>query len=153
MKFSTRQDTDLSAEQLFQAISSMDAIERLLTQRGASVRRLADGNSRGLGRRWQIGFDWRGKARDITVEVTEVTVPQTVVMRGQSEQFDVTIRMTVIGLGSGKSRLIFETELLPRNMKARLLLQTAKLGKPKLDARFAERIAGFVNRLCAVGGV
>ena len=37
--------------------------------------------------------------------------------------------------------------LLPRGMKARLLLQTAKLGKSQLDRQFANRISEFVNVL------
>ena len=40
--------------------------------------------------------------------------------------------------------LIFETEVRPRNMKARLMLQTAKLGKAQLDRRFQRRIEDFV---------
>ena len=46
-------------------------------------------------------------------------------LQGQSELFDLTIQMTVLALSLGKSRLIFETDLLPRGMKARLLLSTA----------------------------
>ena len=70
-------------------------------------------------------------------------------LQGQSELFDLTIQMTVLALSLSKSRLIFETDLLPRGMKARLLLQTAKLGKSQLDRKFAKRIGDFVNMLTA----
>lgn len=37
MKFSTRIDTDLPAEKLFEAIGDFDALERMLIGKGASV--------------------------------------------------------------------------------------------------------------------
>ena len=55
--------------------------------------------------------------------------------------------MTVIALSRTRSRLIFETEIRPRNMKARLMLQTAKLAKPQLDRKFDRRIAEFISDL------
>ena len=61
--------------------------------------------------------------------------------------------MTVIALTPGKSRLIFETDILPRGMKARLLLQTAKLGKSQLDRKFAGRIGEFITQLTSAQAV
>ena len=55
----------------------------------------------------------------------------------------------MVALTRTKSRLIFETDAQPRGMKARLLLQTAKLGKSQLDRKFAKRIGEFVNILTA----
>ena len=149
MKFSTRQDTDLSAEALFRAVSNFEDIGRMLTRRGAVVQRLDSLAAPGTGMNWQIGFDWRGRRRDLTVELTRHDPPEAVQLRGQSELFDITIQMTVLPLSRNKSRLIFETDLLPRGMKARLLLQTAKLGKSQLDRKFSKSIGEFVNILAA----
>ncbi|UFM63701.1 hypothetical protein LOS78_05915 [Paracoccus sp. MA] len=149
MKFSTRQDTDLAAEGLFRAVSNFHAIERLLLRRGATVRRLDDLAEPGVGMRWLIGFDWRGRHRELTAEVTRLDAPEVVAIDARSEQFEVTLRMTVVALTKAKSRLIFETDIHPRGMKARLLLQTAKLGKAQLDRKFAKRVGEFVTHLAA----
>lgn len=149
MKFSTRQDADLSAEALFHAVSNFDDIGRMLTRRGAVLRRLDSLSEPGTGMNWQIGFDWRGRPREVAVELARYDPPETLVLRGQSELFDLTIQMTVLALGRTRSRLIFETDILPRGMKARLLLQTAKLGKSQLDRKFAKRIGEFVAILTA----
>ncbi|WP_199260435.1 hypothetical protein [Paracoccus binzhouensis] len=149
MKFSTRQDTDLPAEELFRAISNFGSIERLLVRRGASVRRLDALAQPGPGMRWQVGFDWRGRHRELDLELVRLDRPELVAIEGSSDQFNLALRMTVVALTPGKSRLIFEAEVLPRGMKARLLLQTAKLGKAQLDRKFAERIGDFVRRMAA----
>lgn len=149
MKFSTRQDTDLPADALFRAVGNFSNIERMLVRRGATVRRLDGLSGPAVGMRWQIGFDLRGRRRAAELEVTEYAPSETIALAGNSDQFDIAIRMTVVALTRSKSRLLFETDVQPRGMKARLLLQTAKLGKPQLDRKFAERIGDFVTRMAA----
>ena len=61
MKFSTRQDTDISAEALFHGLSDFPKMERMLMRRGAQVRRLDGDGAAAVGSAWQIGFDWRGR--------------------------------------------------------------------------------------------
>ena len=149
MKFSTRQDTDIPADALFRAVGNFPSLERMLVRRGASVRRMDGAAQPGVGMGWQIGFDWRGRRRGLDLRVTEHTPPETIVLEGSSDQFELLIRMTVVALSPSKSRLIFETDVQPRGMKARLLLQTAKLGKTQLDRKFAQRIAAFVTSAAA----
>lgn len=149
MKFSTRQDTDIPADALFRAVGNFSSIERMLVRRGASVRRVDDMTQPGVGMGWQIGFDWRGRRRGLDLRVTEFRAPEVIALDGTSDQFEMQIRMTVVALTPSKSRLIFETDVLPRGMKARLLLQTAKLGKGQLDRKFALRIGDFVTLLAA----
>lgn len=149
MKFSTRQDTDLSAELLFAAVSDFAKMERILLRRGAQVRRLDTQPQPGVGNAWQIGFDWRGRAREVRLELSEIAAPERLVFLGSSEQFNVAIQLTVVSLTPQKSRLIFEIDVLPRGMKARLMLQTAKLGKAQLDRKFALRVGEFVDKLAA----
>lgn len=149
MKFSLRQDTDLSAEELFAAISDFARIERMLVRRGADVRRLDPAQEPGAGMAWEIGFDLRGKRRDMRMDVTQFDRPEKIVILGEGESLGLTVEMTVIALTRSKSRMIFEVEAKPRNMRARLMLQTAKLGKAQLDRKFAERVGAFLSDLSA----
>ena len=149
MKFSLRQDTDLSAEELFAAISDFARIERMLVRRGADVRRLDPAQEPGAGMAWEIGFDLRGKRRDMRMDVTQFDRPEKIVILGEGESLGITVDMTVIALTRSKSRMIFEVEAKPRNMRARLMLQTAKLGKAQLDRKFADRVGAFLSDLSA----
>jgi len=147
MKFSTRQDTDVPAEALFKAVSDFDKLERILLRRGAEVRREDRGGPVGIGSAWQILFDWRGRPRDLALKLTGYQPPEHLIFAGQSPQFNVGIEITVVALTRTKSRLITEIDMQPRGMKARLLLQTAKLAKSQLDRKFAQRVEDFVGRI------
>ncbi|WP_265500453.1 hypothetical protein [Paracoccus beibuensis] len=147
MKFSTRLDGELPADKLFAAIGNFDAMERLLIGRGASVARIDPAQEPGIGMGWNIGFDWRGRARSLRLAVTRFDRPELLTMVGRSEAVDVAVNATVVALSRARSRLIFETEVRPRNMKARLMLQTAKLGKAQLDRRYQNRIREFVDQM------
>lgn len=145
MKFSTRQDTDLSPEYLFDVISDFDRLERLLTRRGAVVRRVDPASEPGAGMAWLINFDWRGKSRHLRLDVTRFDRPENISMEGVSDMFEISLDMTVIALTRTRARLQFEVDVRPRSMKARLLLQTAKLGKSQLDRKFALRVAELLG--------
>lgn len=149
MKFSTRQDTDLPAEVLFGAVSDFDRLERLLLRRGAEVRRKDAGPVR-AGTSWQIDFDWRGRPRELALTLATYQPPEQMVFEGKSSHFNVEIKITVVALTRTKSRMLCEIDVAPRGMKARLMIQTAKLAKGQLDRKFAHRIEEFVNQI-AVG--
>ncbi len=145
MKFSSRHDTDYTPEYLFQAVSDFDRVERMLTRRGAIVRRVEPTIDSVAGMAWDVGFDWRGRRRDLHLNLTRYEPSEVLAFEGSSEMFDLSMDLTVIALTRSKARLQFEVDVRPRSMKARLLLQTAKLGKAQLDRRFSLRVAEFLD--------
>lgn len=143
MKFSTRIDKDLSAEQLFDSVADFDKIERMLIRRGVVVSRandMPDGT-----RAWNLAFDWRGQRRALRLVLVQFDRPERLALTGQSTPFDLRIDLSVVALAVQRARLIFEIEVKPRNMRARLALQTAKLGKTQIDRKIANKVAGFVD--------
>ncbi|MTD99563.1 hypothetical protein GIY56_04600 [Paracoccus sp. YIM 132242] len=149
MKFSTRIDTNIPASTLFEIAGDFSRSERALTARGVLVRRIDPAEEPGIGLGWDLEFNWRGQRRTMRLAVTRFDRPSQITLEGQSDQFDLSINMTVVALSLVKSRLLFETEVRPRNMRARLLLQTAKLGKAQLDRKYDQRIADFLTHLRA----
>lgn len=145
MKFSTRIDTDLSPTDLFDLVADFPRLERILMRRGVSVQRAHPDGPSGPG--WDLGFDWRGKPRQMRMQVVHLERPERLSLSGVSDAFDSTVDFTVVALSRSRARLICEIELRPRSMRARLVLQTAKLGKAQLDRRFERRIADFVEEL------
>ena len=147
MKFSLRQDTRLTADELFDAISDFPRMERMLVRRGADIRRLDPAHEPGVGMGWDMAFDYRGKRREVRLDLARFDRPEKIALAGHTEALDIGIDMTVIALTRAKSRLIFELTVKPRNMRARLMLQTAKLGKAQLDRRFADKVGKFLSDL------
>ncbi|WP_207099668.1 hypothetical protein [Paracoccus shandongensis] len=149
MKFSTRIDTNIPASNLFDIAGDFPRSERALAARGVLVRRIDPAEEPGIGLGWDLEFNWRGQRRTTRLAVTRFDRPSHITLEGRSDQFDLSINMTVVALSRVKSRLLFETEVRPRNMRARLLLQTAKLGKSQLDRKYDQRIADFLTHLRA----
>lgn len=143
MKFSTRTDKNIPAEKMFDAVGDFDRMERVLIRRGVSVRRVD--NSTDATRSWDLGFDWRGQKREMKLALVQFDRPEKLGLKGRSRSFDLQIGISVVALSRKKSRVVFEFEVRPRNMRARLAIQTAKLGKSKLDKKFAQSVADFVN--------
>ena len=143
MKFSTRIDKEVTAEQMFDAMADFDRIERMLMRRGVSVKRV-DNISAGP-RAWDLFFDWRGQRRELRLVLIQFDRPERLALTGQSTPFDLRIDLSVVALATRRSRLIFEIEVKPRNMRARLALQTAKLGKTHLDRKIAKKVSAFVE--------
>ncbi|WP_299359562.1 SRPBCC family protein [uncultured Paracoccus sp.] len=144
MKFSTRHDSDVPAEALFDAVSDFARAERLLVRRGAQVRRVTDAELA-----WDIAFDLRGRPRDLRLAVTRLDRPEVIALEGRGELFDLHLVITVISLARSRSRLVVEVEAKPRNLRARLAMQTARLAKPQLDRQFARRIGRFMSEIAA----
>lgn len=144
MKFSTRLEADMTAAELFDRVSDFDRFEHNLAQRGANITRIDPSKEPGIGIGWDVRIDWRGKERQMRLEVQRFDRPELVTIFGHSDALEISNVMTVLALSKTRSRLEVETVVSPRNMRARLLLQTAKLGKNRLDQRYAERIRAFV---------
>ncbi len=142
MKFSTRIDKEVTAERMFDALADFDRIERILMRRGVSVTRV-DNISAGA-RAWDLAFDWRGQRRELRLVLVQFDRPERLALTGQSTPFDLRIDLSVVSLALQRSRLIFEIEVKPRNMRARLALQTAKLGKAQIDRKIAKKVEDFV---------
>lgn len=147
MKFSTRIDTELSADELFGRVTDFGHLERMLIRRDVSIARIDPAQEPGTGIGWNLSFHWRGKVRRMRLQVTRFDRPERLSILGTSEALETSIDFTVVALSRARSRLIFETDLRPRNMRARLMLQTAKLGKSQLDRRFERRVAEFIEEL------
>lgn len=150
MKFTTRIDTDMQASALFDAVASFDRIERLLMRRGVSVKRIDQASEPGCSMGWNLGFDWRGKARSLRLEVTRFDRPERMSMIGTSDAFDLRLDVSVVALSRTTSRLVFEVDARPRTMRARLMVQTAKLARPQLDRKFEQRVRGFLDDMRAL---
>lgn len=147
MKFSSREDIEVPAAFLFDQLTDFPAFERSAMRRGADVRRTNPGSDVTLGEGWDVSFRWRGRARQMRLVLAEMTAPDSLVLRGTSEIFEIEVKASVIALSPRRSRLLGELELRPRGFKARVLLQSARLGKAALDRRYADGLRDFAHEV------
>lgn len=147
MKFSSREDIAAPAEFVFDQLADFSGFEELAQARGVSLRRLDARTSPGRGLKWEIGFAFRGKPRVIEAEVARYDRPDRLEYQGTSHSFLLHLDISLVALTRTRTRMQIGLEVKPRTLGARLMVQSAKLGRSGLDARFAKRIAAFARTI------
>lgn len=147
MKFSTRQDIEAPIGYVFDRTADFEAIERQAMRRGITVDRIDDLDIPACGMRWNVEFDYRGKARKIKGELTGYDSPNSYMIRSVSGGVEADFDVEFLPLSRGRTRVIVGLQLSPKTISARLLVQSLKLAKTSLDARFAKRIAQFASEV------
>jgi hypothetical protein len=143
MKFSKRQDIEAPASAVFAAVSDFGGFERAAKRRGISVERQGDAAAEGPGMQWKIVAPIRGRVREIDLSLVTLQPESDLRLTGHSGGIDAEIAIEVMPLSRTRSRLQIGIDLRASTIPARVLLQSAKLGKGVLDRRFGARIAEF----------
>jgi hypothetical protein len=145
MQFTTREDIEAPINYVFDVVSDFEGFQRQAMRRGAEVAR-CDGLSKpGVGMAWDIAFPFRGKRREMQVEMVEHVAPGRMMfnsrMTGMTGQFSIDL----LALSRGRTRLELAVDLKPVSLSAKLLVQSMKLARSSLNKRFKVRVAEFAK--------
>lgn len=145
MKFTTKGDIEAPLEFVFASLTDYDGWERAARKRGATVRR-----SEGpvdVGTMWQTEFAFRGKTRDATVRLASMVPDKRLVFVATGASVDAEVTLDVIALTPRRTRLAIAAEMKPRNLAARLFIQSLKLARGRVQQRFDQRAAQLVAEI------
>ena len=145
MKFSTREDIDLPLDQVFAQVSDFDQFERAALRRGVKIRRLDNHRNACAGMQWEMDFVLRGKERHLDAQMISFDPPNGMMFEGKSGGMLHHLTVDLTPLSKKRTRLQLELELKPRSLPARLLIQSFKLGKQKLNKKFKQRVTDFAR--------
>jgi hypothetical protein len=138
VKFSTCIDVEAPAEETFAAFADFPRYVRLAEARGARVEVLPAPHFA-----FRARFDWNGAARDLKGEVTRLEAPLGFTAAMAAQLVEGGLEVEVTPLGAARSRVAVAMEWRPVTMSGRILLQSLRLVKGRLDERFAARVADF----------
>ncbi|TMV94986.1 SRPBCC family protein [Thioclava sp. BHET1] len=147
MKFSTRKDIAAPAEYVFDKLADFSSFERLALRRGITLRRLDTLPVPAAGMSWEITFRFRGRERQLISDIIRYDRPEALIYAGKSSSFEAQLELMITELSKTRTRLHVGFEIKPRTLGARLMVQSAKLGKGNLDRRFDERVGQFAQDL------
>ena len=147
MKLSARKDIDSAAVDVFPVLADFDSYEKLALRQGAEVQRLDRLPAPGVGSAWAVRFPFRGRQRQVDSQISLYDPPRRLVLEGKSGGFDFTMTASLAPLSRSQTRLAVDLEVRPRTFSARILLQTLKLGRSRLESRFSARIESFATFL------
>jgi hypothetical protein len=97
--------------------------------------------------RWEVGFVFRGKLREIDLRCTEMDGVQRLCFVGEGNAVIGTCVLELTEMGPKRTRLSAEVEIKPQTLAARLFLQTLSLARSRVQGRLDYRSAQLSSDL------
>lgn len=145
MQFTSKENIEVPIDQVFEMLTEFDRHERSAMRRGAEVTRTDKLTEPGVGARWDVNFDFRGKPREVHLEVVEFDKPYEMTLQTEMQGFDSTINLQLVALSKTLTRLNVTADLSPKTLSARLMVQSLKLAKSNVGKRFDTRLAAHAR--------
>jgi uncharacterized protein YndB with AHSA1/START domain len=147
MKFSFKEDIEAPLDFVFEQITDYKSMERAAMRRGADVQRVDDLKDYGPGAAWDAKFTFRGKEREVQIEITEFERPNMVVIGSRAPSLGGKMTVELVSLSPSRTRMVLDTELQPKNLSAKLMVQSLKLARKNIEKRVSQRLAGYAEDL------
>ena len=145
MKFSSKEDIEAPIDAVFNAVSNFNAIERSALRRGARIQRVNRKTHPTTSIAWDVGFLFRGKRREMLVELTHFDAPNRMLAQSLSGGLEGDVTVDLVSLSKNRTRMAIDIEIKPKTLSARLMVQSMRLAKSKLTKRYRLKIAGFAT--------
>ncbi|WP_371169485.1 SRPBCC family protein [Aliiroseovarius sp. 2305UL8-7] len=147
MKFKTREDIEATIEQVFEAVSDFDGMERAALRRGADVSRLDSLSQPGPGMRWNAKFPYRNRTRSADMELISYEAPHQLELFTKVSGIEATVEIELLSLSRNRTRMNLSVDMRPKTIPARLLLQSMKLARASLVRKFRKRVAKYAESI------
>lgn len=147
MKFTAKEDIEAPVEQVFALVSDFEGFERAARRRGAEVQRTDSLRIPAIGMTWSASFIARGRQRQLNIEMTEYEPPQVMRFHSLAQGLEADMKVELVALSRGRTRLSVDLDLKPKSISARLLVQSLKLAKANLNKKFHLRMADYARDL------
>ncbi len=140
MHLSSRTDIEAPIDFVYAKLSDFDGWERAAMRRGAEVARTDKLRSPGPGMGWTIRFRFRGKQRDVAVNLTAMDPGARLAFFGQGQMLNGNLAVELMALAPKRTRLVLHAEVKPLTIGARLFLQSLRLAKARVQTKLNARL-------------
>ncbi|MFT7057545.1 MAG: carbon monoxide dehydrogenase subunit G [Pseudorhodobacter sp.] len=141
MKFTTKEDIEAPLAFVYSAISDFNYWERAAMRRGADVNRTDRLHKAGAGMGWKIDFQYRGKLRNLEVNLLEMIDEQRLAFSMLGKPANGTLSIDMAEMGPKRTRIRIAAEVKPNTLAARVFIQSLRLAKAKVNRKFELRFA------------
>lgn len=146
MQLTTNQDIEAPIDYVFAAMTDFEGFARQAMRRGAEVSRMDSQSGKGAGMIWDTAFDFRGKRRQMRIDLAEYDAPNRLLANSTMPGMTGTFEMELVALSRHRTRLSIDLQLAPQSLSARLLVQSLKLARGALTTRLSKRLASFARQ-------
>lgn len=145
MELTSNEDVDAPIAEVFDAISDFASFERSAIRRGVEVQRLSEDLTPKPGLAWEIRAEFRGKPREAKLELAQYEPSTLIGLTGESPSLKGNSRIELLALSPRRTRIAVSVEVQAKTLSGRLLLQSLKLARSKVNKRFKNRVAEFAS--------
>lgn len=140
MHFAAKTDIEAPVDFVYAVLTDFEGWERAAMRRGADVHRTDKLREPGPGMAWTIGFRFRGKERVLAVNLISLDAKAKVTFKAEGTLIEADQVVDVLSLAPKRTRLTLHMDIRPKTLGARLLLQSLKLAKTKVQIRLNKRM-------------
>ncbi|MBA3908444.1 MAG: SRPBCC family protein [Rhodobacter sp.] len=147
MRLTAKTDLEVPLGAVFANLVDHAAWEREAVQRGVEIERPADMPLTGVGAGWRIRVPFRGKVRKILLRIDDLVPDDRLAVGFDGQSVAGGSVLEVLELSARRTRLRVVLEVKPRTLAARLFLNTLRLAKGRVQARFETRVGQLGARI------
>ena len=147
MKLSAKTDLEVPAAFVFASLTDHASWEREAVRNGIEIERPADAALTGVGAVWRVQARFRGKARKLLIRIDDLLPDQRLGFLLDSPSAEGIIKVEVMVLSPRRSRLRSDVEIKPKTLAARLFINTLRLAKGRVQAKFEKRLGTLGARI------
>ncbi len=143
MKVTTRHDIEAPVDFVFKTLTDFDSWERSAMRRGADVVRTDKLTAVAPGLSWLVRFRYRGKDRKLAIRLTAIDPGARAAFAIDGGLFEGTSIVDLLELGVNRTRLVMVGEAKPKTLGARLILQSLRLARGRVQRTMDRRVAAI----------
>lgn len=147
MKLTSRQDIEAPLDVVYARLTDFDNFERMVMRRGAEIERTDRLKKQDIGMAWRLRFTFRSKTRKMSVRFADAEPGSHLAWAFESPSVEGTFRIELVTLSARRTRMTMTTEVRPKTLAARLVLQSMRLAKGRVQRRFDVSAGKLANRI------
>lgn len=147
MRLVSKVDVEAPASFVFAQLADFDAWERGALRRGADVIRTDNVRRTGPGMTWMIRFAFRARERQLQVRLTKFDPALGMVFAADGPSVLGGMELDLVDLTPRRTRIILRLEIKPKNLPARLFVQSLKLMRGRLVAKLDARVKATAKEI------
>lgn len=147
MRLVARTDVELTPEALFEALADVSYFERAARRQGAEVTRKDGGVHLAQGAVWAVRFPYRGRMREAISTLTSIERPRRLGFHTTTAAFEIATELLIAPMSRGTTRMALTMDIKPRTFGGRVILQTMRIGKARLQTLLGKKLVALGDSL------
>ncbi|WP_397542532.1 SRPBCC family protein [Roseovarius salis] len=147
MEFCRTVDVEAPSDFVFSQMADFNAIERAAMRRGAEVQRIDKLTRTGPGMAWDVSFEFRGKTRELRLELVEYDPPNGMSFDYRSPSLSGRMTLELVALSRNSTRVRMDVTAKAETLTGKLMLQSVKLARKTVNSRAKARMATYAAEI------